>query len=525
MNETLSFATAVSHNPCLAVDATELHAIVTVTANATAADGDSPAQRADPGADAPVTGTAGAGPPAAEIILIDCSSSMAFPRSKMAAARRAAAAAIEMLPDGMLFAVVRGTDRAAMIYPQTPTLAVATADTRAAAKAAVNLLEADGGTQIGTWLALARQLFADTSSGLRHAILLTDGHDGAPAGQLDRVLADCAGQFVCDARGIGEDWEPRELLRIAAKLRGSADAVRRPADLEADFRAMLRDALHKVVPDLVLAVALTPPVRLRFLKQVYPTIVDLSADSDEGADSDGRAASDGGGEDAPDPRIIRVNTGSWGAERRMYHLCLDVADVDVAEGEEFCPARIDLLVREEPLAPRLPIVACRVDDPVRVRRIDPSVAHYTGQAELSVAIVAGCDAYDAGDRDRARIEWERAVRLATGSGNAEALSRLRQLVAIDPDGTVRVRDDIRPIDVKDSHLGSVISTPIQGAAEPAERGAAEADGSPDRQCSCGRWSPASARRCTKCGADLTASGQDHDAGAERRSDHDTGTNR
>ena len=39
--------------------------------------------------------------------------------------------------------------------------------------------------------------------------------------QLEEVLTRCAGTIVCDARGIGEDWDHRQLLRITSVLRGT----------------------------------------------------------------------------------------------------------------------------------------------------------------------------------------------------------------------------------------------------------------------------------------------------------------
>ncbi|MCA1673802.1 MAG: VWA domain-containing protein, partial [Actinobacteria bacterium] len=359
-------------------------------------------------------------PQAAEVILVDCSSSMAWPPTKIAAARRATAAAIDTLRDGVFFAVVEGTSRARMVYPPAPPLTAVTPQTRAEAKAAAARLIASGGTAIGTWLTQARELLDDHPTAIRHALLLTDGKNETESReQLERVLDACAGRFVCDARGIGEGWEPRELLRIVSALRGAADAVREDSDLEADFRAMMQAAMRKVVPNLRIRIRLVPGNRLRFIKQVFPTELDLT---EHGVEINAYTQ--------------EFSTGSWAEENREYHVCIEVAP-DGPMFEEVQLAQVELAAvtdRTDVDAPGrpMPIVVHRTDDPVLSTRLDPKVDHYTIQEELGRSMMAGCDAYDAGDLETARAEWGHAVELATAAGNEERLTRLKRLVDIDP---------------------------------------------------------------------------------------------
>ena len=86
---------------------------------------------------------------ALEIIVVDCSGSMAG--EKIRSARRATAAAIAELRDGAAFAVIAGDHRAQQVYPDAGT-ARADGRTRAEATERVGLLRADGGTAIGAWL-------------------------------------------------------------------------------------------------------------------------------------------------------------------------------------------------------------------------------------------------------------------------------------------------------------------------------------------------------------------------------------
>ena len=53
----------------------------------------------------------------AEIIIIDCSGSMRSPRTKIEQARAATAAAVDVIRDGVAFAVIAGTNTAQPIFP------------------------------------------------------------------------------------------------------------------------------------------------------------------------------------------------------------------------------------------------------------------------------------------------------------------------------------------------------------------------------------------------------------------------
>jgi hypothetical protein len=424
---------------------------------------------------------------AAEVIIVDCSGSMDAPRTKISAARRAAAAAIDALRDGSLFAVVEGTRGARMVYPSAPGLASANTRTKAEAKAASARLVASGGTAIGTWLTQARELLDQHPPAIRHVILLTDGkNEHETPDELDRVLAACAGHFVCDARGIGTGWEPRELLRITSVLRGVADAVRDVSELENVVREMVANSMHKFVPDVRIRINSTAWARLRFLKQVYPVRSDLTEHPADVGDG-----------------TTEFSLGDWGDESREYHICFDIASSPRVIGQDLRVAKIDLLMGQEPIAAPQLVLVCWTDDPAISTRLDQKVNYYATQEELQQAVDAGYDAYDAGDHPAARSEWGRAVRLAAILGNAEILERLGRLVdIIDPaTGEVKLKENVQPSDLLSLAVGSVLSSrsPDQiGHDEPPDAGPA----SPDRTCVCGWLSPPDAVVCTKCGLPL-----------------------
>ncbi|MGO1278786.1 MAG: hypothetical protein ACTMIB_08765, partial [Cellulosimicrobium funkei] len=81
-------------------------------------------------------------------------------------------------------------------------------------------------------------------------------------------------------------------------------------------------------------------------------------------------------------------------------------------------------------------------------RINPEVAHYTGQTELAAAIQEGLAAKASGDEATATVKLGRAVQLAQQTGNEEATSRLRKVVEIDDEehGTVRLKRNTSTLD-------------------------------------------------------------------------------
>ncbi|MFF1610555.1 VWA domain-containing protein [Amycolatopsis sp. NPDC058278] len=422
-------------------------------------------------------------PPTAELLLVDCSSSMDWPPTKIEAARHACRAAIASLRDGVLFGVVECTSRARLVYPAEPPLAVAGERTRHEAKAAAAGLIAGGGTAMSTWLDLARDLFETTPAVIRHAVLLTDGkNESDHRGALDAALDRCRGRFACDARGIGDDWDPRDLQRIAAALRGSADAVLEDAELAGDFRRLVERAMGRTVPDLRLRVTTMPYSRLRFVKQVFPTEVELTS----------QVRAEG--------RVLELPTGAWGDELREYHLCLDVEAGELTRYENRLLGTVTLFAgADEPVGEQQAVVGYLTDDLALSSVPDDNVARVTGQAELGRAVRAGWDAFQRDDRVAAAREWGTAVRLATGLGNAEILKRLGRLIDVHDDGTVAIKDSVRPRDGFSLVLGSTISS-FAGPAEPAAVAAPLEPGGPPRECvHCGHKARPTAKRCGHCG--------------------------
>ncbi|MFJ1650023.1 VWA domain-containing protein [Streptomyces sp. NPDC088337] len=421
------FSVDVYQNEYLPEGGREVNAIVTVTATGGGTIGGAVA--------APHLYTPGQGPSAAVAIMVDCSGSMDYPPTKMRNARDATAAAIETLRDGVHFAVVGGTHVAKEVYPGGGRLAVADSTTRDQAKQALRRLSAGGGTAIGTWLRLADRLLSSADVAIRHGILLTDGRNEHESPEdLKRTLDECAGRFTCDARGVGTDWEVKEVTQIASALLGTADIVADPAGLAADFTRMMETAMGKEVADVRLRVWTPVGTTIKFVKQVAPAVEELT---------DRRAEAG--------PRAGDYPTGSWGDESRDYHLCVEVPAAGI--GREMLAARVSLVVpapdgTAHNLGAQGLVRAVWTDDMTASTSINPQVAHYTGQAELAQVIQQGLDLRKAGDFDGATAKLGRAVQLAGVSGNADTAKLLAKVVDVVDvaTGTVRLKAKVEEAD-------------------------------------------------------------------------------
>ncbi|MEU2980085.1 VWA domain-containing protein [Streptomyces hirsutus] len=429
------FSVDVYQNEYLPEGGREVNAIVTVTATGGGTIGSAVA--------APHLYAPGEGPSAAVVLMVDCSGSMDYPPTKMRNARDATAAAIDALRDGVHFAVVGGTHVAKEVYPGAGRLAVADAATREQAKRSLRTLSAGGGTAIGTWLKLADRLLASADVAIRHGILLTDGRNEHETPEdLKAALEACAGRFTCDARGVGTDWEVKEVTAIASDLLGSADIVADPAGLADDFTRMMETAMGKEVADVALRLWTPLGARVKFVKQVAPTVEELT----------GRRTEAG-------PRAGDYPLGSWGDESRDYHVCVEVPAADV--GREMLAARLSLIIPQpagasagsgpeggRKLGAQGLVRAVWTDDMAASTSINPQVAHYTGQAELAQVIQQGLDLRKAGDFDGATSKLGRAVQLASVSGNADTAKLLAKVVDVvdAATGTVRLKARVEEAD-------------------------------------------------------------------------------
>lgn len=415
------FTAAVYQNEFLPDGGTDVNAIVTVTCSG--------------------AGQAGAGGgDVGEIIIVDTSGSMG--RSNMEAAKIAAAAAVDEITDGAYFSVVAGNHQAYLAYPPTRSgsgMVRMDANNRHQAKQAIQQFRADGGTAMGTWLTLADRLFDSVPElAQRHAILLTDGenHNETPE-QLTAAINQVTGKFQADCRGVGVDWQVAQVRRIAQALLGTVDIIPEANQLAQVFSQLMQQSMARGVADAKLRVWSPQGAEVMFVRQVSPAVEDLTS----------RGA-------ALNPLTNVYPTGSWGDESRDYHVSIRLAAKAI--GQEQLAARVQLALGDEVVAQGLVKAKWSADDELTTR-INPEVAHYTGQTELAEAIQDGLAAKAAGDDAGATTKLGRAVQLAAETGNEEATQKLRKVVDIDnvETGTVRLK---RAVDKADEMALDTAST-------------------------------------------------------------------
>lgn len=415
------FTAAVYQNEFLPDGGTDVNAIVTITCKG-----------------AGTAGQSGSGD-AGEIIIVDTSGSMG--PATMAAAKDAAQAALAEIVDGTWFAVVAGADRAMLAYPPVssgPGMVRMDSRAREEASAAISRFVGSGGTAISTWLDLAGQLFASVPEVTqRHALLLTDGENRERPGKLDEAIRRATGYFQCDCRGAGTDWQVAEIRRIAQALLGTVDIIPRPEEMRAQFQEIMRNAMSRGVADATLRVWTPQGAQVLFVRQVAPTLEDLT---------DRRVV--------VNPLTGDYPTGAWADESRDYHVAIRVAAKAI--GQEQLAARVQLALGNDVVTQGL-VKATWSNNSELTAKIDKQVAHYTGQTELAAAIQDGLAAKAAGDEATATTKLGRAVQLAAETGNEEATSKLRKVVEIDSEaeGTVRLK---RAVDKADEMALDTAST-------------------------------------------------------------------
>ena len=399
----------VDHNPYLAEGAGTVDAVVSIAIEGDVAAMAAPAERV-------------------EVIIIDCSTSMLSPAGKFDAAKRATVAAINELAEGTYFTIVAGSEKAAPVYPRDGRAVRKSPATKTEALDAVAALRPQGGTAMGTWLAYARGIVTQHPGALTHAILLTDGkNEHETPEQLRNEIKRSEGEFTCDCRGVGTAWHVEELRSIASTLLGTVDIVADPEDLAEDFAAMMRASMGKTIPELTLRLWTPAGANVEFVKQVAPTVEDLTQRRVDSGERTG---------DYP--------LGSWGAEDRDYHIQIDVEPAAV--GREKLAARVSVVAGDEKVGEGL-VRAVWTADTALSARISRRVAHYTGQAELAEAVQEGLSARKSGDVATATAKLQRAMELAVESGNGGTAKLLRGVIEVDErTGTARLKREVAAAD-------------------------------------------------------------------------------
>ena len=325
--------------------------------------------------------------------------------------------------------IVAGTEKAEAVYPEDGQPTRASEASRAAAARAVDGLRPNGGTAIGTWLAHVRQIAGQHPGALTHAILLTDGKDEHETPEkLGEEIGLSEGEFTCDCRGVGTDWRVEELRAISSALLGTVDIVADPADLVDDFAAMMRASMGKSIPDLTLRLWTPAGATVAFVKQVAPTVEDLT-----------QRRVDAGSQCGEYP------LGAWGAEERDYHIQVEVEPA--AAGREKLAARVTVVAGDEILGEGLVKAMWTTDTALSARISQPGRAlHGPGGAR------AGRPGRAGRTQERRRRHRDRKTAAAQWNsprsrGTTAQPSCSREVIEVDEHtGTARLRRDVAAAD-------------------------------------------------------------------------------
>jgi hypothetical protein len=417
-----NFQAEVFQNPYLPAGSAEVHAIMTVITKSD-----------DPN---PVMNSAGE-----KLFGIICDTSGSMEGAKIQAAKSAMVELIELLPTDTHFFVVAGASKAQVVV----SVMMATLENKIAAIAALGTsMMANGGTRISSWLNAAYEQFQTMPNAIRQALLLTDGqNDIGDMENLRLSLEQCKGVFQCDCRGVGTDWHVKQLQAISNPLLGNTDIIATPAEITTDFQAILGKALGKNVADVKLRLWSPQGADILYCKQVSPNIAELSSQR-------------------LNPQTIDYPTGAWSAqESRDYHFCIQVPPGQI--GDEMLAGRASLVTITNGVETKIAegkILAIWTEDDAKSTRIDRTVAHYTGQAELAQSIQEGLAARSAGNIEVATVRLQRAVQLAQASGNEATSKLLKSVVDIDEAGTVRLKRTIEKVDEMALETRSTVTTRI-----------------------------------------------------------------
>jgi hypothetical protein len=218
-------------------------------------------------------------------------------------------------------------------------------------------------------------------------------------------------------------------------LLGDVALIREPGDMRDDFTEMMERAMGRAVNDVALRVWTPQGAGVSFVKQVAPTIEDLTARRDAVNDLTG---------DYP--------TGAWGDETRDYHVRVTVPARAV--GEEMLAARVSLVVDGSAVS-EAKIRALWTDDEALSTRVNAEVVRSTGHTEYAEAVQEGVAALREGDEQTATKRLGRAAQLAHALDDRAKLEEVGNVVDVhDAErGTVKLKGAVDDLDVQalDAH--------------------------------------------------------------------------
>ena len=370
-------------------------------------------------------------PPArAEIIIVDCSGSMSGRPDQARPGRRPAPPSTRCAT-ACAFAVIAGTDTAEQLYPPTGQLARRgrTPGRGAAAKRAIAGCGPAAAPRSAAGCGSPAQLFATApgAAAARHPAHRRRRTSTRPTGELARALGAVRGPLQCDCRGVGTDWEVAELRadRLGAarhrrhRRRPAGPRRRLPRD-DGARRWARRSRTSRC------GCGRRGGADVKFVKQVAP--------HDRGPDRPPHRVR------RPAPATTRPGRG---APRAATTTSASRSRAGVVGRGDAGRGRVEPRRAATRCSARALVRAVWTDDTALSTRINPQVAHYTGQAELA-------DGDPGGPGGAARRGDAATRRPRSSAGRSQLAARARQRrhrascwprwsTSTTPTGTVRLR--------------------------------------------------------------------------------------
>ncbi|MEI6043898.1 MAG: VWA domain-containing protein [Chloroflexota bacterium] len=372
-------------------------------------------------------------------IVIDRSGSMEG--QKIEAAKDAAIRVIQAADESTAFMVVTFNETAQVIVAPMS----ASPDNKSRAVQAIRRIYSNGGTCMSTGLNAVAQEMSSAAGRARKILFLTDGkNEGEKRPILDRAVQRCKEvQLQVSAWGIGTDWDENELEYIATQTQGDADIIPSPNQVAAAFGTAFSQMQKTAVTEVKLNLWTPQGVTIKAFQQVFPSLINLQPTPD-----------------AANARIQQVSFGAMAqGDQRDYLVDLEVPSY--APGQQFLMIRPSLIytlpnkgAQEEKTERKGWVFAQWTDNPQQATQIDPHVAHYTHQEELSQSIREGQAALATGDNERATRLLGKALQLSQQTGNENMTQLLNKLVVKEANGTVRLNKNASEVEKKSVAINS-----------------------------------------------------------------------
>jgi uncharacterized protein YegL len=209
-------------------------------------------------------------------LVIDRSSSMRGDR--LQSVKDGAAKIIDMLGEDDYFALVTFNDRAEVV------VSAQRARNKGDLKRMVGMVEAAGGTEMATGMALALQEIQRPmfSRGVSRILLLTDGRTYGDEGRCVEIARRAQGRGIgLTALGIGGEWNEDLMETMAAREGSRTQYITSAAEISQVFTDEVKRMSSVFAQDVALKVEMRPGAMLRSLDRVRPFIATVAA-SEEG---------------------------------------------------------------------------------------------------------------------------------------------------------------------------------------------------------------------------------------------------